>query len=161
VGSTRVALAHESDGHLRHRCEIAASTHRTFLTHHRSDALVEHIDLRLNNLQPYTGVTPTVSVETGKHSSTGILFAARLATARRMGIEQILLVPLSLLRRQPHLSELSDPGVDAVHHLTGIDLALEQRPAFQQASDGVGVECYLLPVSGYSYNVFDGEGMAV
>src|ERR1035441_6709888 len=71
-------------------------------------------------------MTPTVRIETGDHSGAGIFLAARFAATGSMGIKNVFLIFLRLLRRQPHLGKLPHAGVDAIHHFSTLDFALQQ-----------------------------------
>jgi len=58
-----LAIAHERDGHLRHRRKIPTCAHRPFLAHHRGDAAVEHLDLDFYDLAANPGMAPAMSVQ--------------------------------------------------------------------------------------------------
>jgi hypothetical protein len=106
-------------------------------------------------------MTPTVRIETGDHSGAGIFLAAGFAATGRMGVENVFLILLRLLRRQPHLGEFPHASVDAVHHFPTLDFAFQQGPALDKTGDRLRVHRYLFAVSGGSYDVFNGQRMAV
>ena len=63
----RFALAHEREGELRHRGEVAAGAHGALLADDRRHAAVEHGDQRLGDLGADAGVAVGVHVDTSGH----------------------------------------------------------------------------------------------
>ena len=125
----RFAFAHQRKGALAHGGKIAAGPHAALGAHHRSDALVEHIDIGLGNHRAAAGVTVAVNADAAEHGGPHMLDGSGFADACGMVVYQVLLELLDLIVVEFDAGQLADAGVDAVHNLAFVDFLFQKSPA--------------------------------
>jgi hypothetical protein len=76
----------------------------------------------------------------------------RLAHPAGVAAHQVGLQLRQLVRRNPHLRELAEAGVDSVNRLPGRQNLFNQRPAFSDASQGGGRNGHWTAGERHSFN---------
>jgi len=84
-----------------------------------------------------------------------------LADAGGMVVDQVALEVADLVVVEDDLAELADAGVDAVHDLARLDLALDEGAAGLDALQGLGRQRNGLAVARDAGQVLDGQVAAV
>ena len=155
-----LALAHQQEGDLAHRREIAARAHRALLAHHRGDARIQHGDQGFGDLRPATRAAVGVDVDPQQHRGADVVLGAGVADPGGVVVDQVTLEIADLVVVENDLRELADPGVDAVHDLARRDPSVEKGPAADDPLAGIGVELDLFAVPRDRDHVLDREVLA-
>ena len=117
VGAFRVALAHQGQGAVRQRREVAGAAERTVLVDHRGDAGVEHVRHGLRDLGPYAGVARADGLQPQEHQRPHDLALDARAHAGGVRADDVALQLGAQLRADVPGRERAEAGGDAVDRL--------------------------------------------
>ena len=151
------AFAHQQQGDLRHRRQVAAGADRAFLANHRRDAFVEHLDQGQGDLRAAAGIAVGVHVDAPGHGGAHILDGRRVADPGGMVVDQVALELLHLLVVQHDFGKFADAGVDAVHDLVRLELFFQHGPAGLDPLERIGVQFHLFAMPGDAHQFFEGQ----
>ncbi len=157
-----LALAHHHHGHVRQRSEITARTHTALLRHPGQDPRIEETNQRGHQPRPDPAGGPSQYVGAEQHERTHGLGGKRRSHTGRMAPHQVYLQLLQVGRIDPHVGELAEPGVDAVHRPPGGYRRINQCPAgLKRALSRRSERDLHSGIARGSYHVLDGERVAV
>ncbi len=110
-----LALADQHQREVRERRQVAARADRAARRHARVHPRVEQGDQRVERPRPDAGKALGEHVRAKRHQRAHDRRRQRIAHARGMAPQQIQLQRGELVRRNGHVGERAEPGVDAVH----------------------------------------------
>ena len=157
----RFAFAHQQQGELRHRGQIAARADRSFLAHDRRDALVEHLDQGQRDLRAAAGIAVRVDVDASGHRGAHMFDRGGIADAGGVVVDQIALELQHLLVGQDDFRKFADAGVGAVHDFARFEFVFQHGAADFDALQCLGREFHLLAVARDAHQFFEGEAGTV
>ncbi len=114
AGEARAALAHQHQGDVGERGEVAGGAHRALARHHRQHAALEHRDERLRDHRPHTRAPGDERVGAEQQHRAHHLVGERRADAGAAARHQVALQQLDVLVGDAHVGEPAEAGVHAV-----------------------------------------------
>ncbi len=162
AGIEHFAFAHQREGDVAQRRQIAARPDASLLRHPRDDAGVEERDERIDQVRPDAARRAEQHVGPKQHESPHHGNGQRRSDACRVAPDQIGLKLIELVGRHPDVGELPEARVDPVDGLPRRDRGLHQPPASPQRVPGGGGHRHLrVFLSGDAHHLRDRQRPAV
>ncbi len=110
--------------------QIAACPHRSLLWNHWVHAGIQQIDQQLQQFRAHTAEPLRQNVGAQKQHGPRLRFGERFAHSACVAAHKVDLQLCKLVAGDAYICQLAEPGVHAVHSLSGSENVLNQNPTF-------------------------------
>ena len=156
-GELHLAAPDERQREVRERRQVARGAHGPLRRHDRVDPDAEEVEEALGHDRPSAGVPQGERVGPQQEHRPDDLARERLAHARGVADEQVLLEPLGVGPVDRAVREGAHAGRDAVHDRALVDQRLDHRAGALHPRTSGRIEGRLRAAAGHCLHVADGQ----